>query len=209
MSTLEDFLPYVRPHVSGLTAPMLTHEIRAAAIRFCERSRAWKGVETMDVVADQARYVAPVPEDARLAVLEEVYFNGQLLQPRALDEMKVRYSNWMAASGTPLFYTQYEPEALTLAPIPNLAIEDGLVMRAHYKPTREAKTLPDFLFDHYAPVIAAGALAELMMMPDLPCYNPQQAMAHQARFDLGADKANTQADRSFTRTARRVVARFM
>lgn len=209
MATLDAFLPYVRLSVSGLPAPVLIHEIRSACIRFCERTRVWRGMESLDVVADQASYPIPVPLGAQLQVLEEVYLCGDRLQATALDDLKSRWTNWLAVAGTPLVYTQLTPDELTLVPKPVVDLAEGLVMRAAYKPTRDAGVVPDFLFDQYAPVIASGALAVLFGQPDLPCYNPDQALFHQGLFDQGMDKALTRADRSFTRAPRRTVARFL
>lgn len=209
MAALEDFLPYVRVHVSGLPAPVMVHELRTATIQFCERSRAWKGMDALDVVAGESRYVVPVPDEAQLAVLEEVYLGSQYLTPKPLDELRARWINWLDATGNPLYYTQLEPDAITLVPKPVVSQVDGLRFRAHFKPLPNAKQVPDFLLNHYGPIIASGALAKLMMMPDLPCHNPKLAEHHQAQFDLGAARANTQADRSFTRAPRRVVGRFM
>lgn len=209
MTALDAFLPYIRVHVSGLPAPVILQEVRSAAIRFCAISRAWKGFQVMDISAGVAAYAIPVPTGAVLGVLEEVYVNGESILPQPLDELRARWRHWTAVEGSPLFYTQLDPDTVTLVPKPVDDSADGLEMRAHYKPAHDAAELPDFLLDQHAQAIASGALSTLMSMPDLPCYNPNQAMAHQAVFEAAAYKANTQADRSFTRAPRRVVGRFM
>lgn len=209
MAALDAFLPYVRLSVAGLPAPVLIHEVRASCIRFCERSRVWRGLDSLDVVADQSTYVIPVPPDAQLQCLEEVWFGGDPLQAIAMDDLKARFKQWPAISGTPLVYTQFSPDEVTLVPMPVTDLPAGLMMRGAYKPLRNAMSVPDFLYEQYAPVIASGALAFLLSQPELSCYNKDQALYHQGIFDQGTDKAQTRADRGFTRAPRRTVARFL
>lgn len=207
--TIESFLPYVALHCMGIPAPTMLHEIRSASILFCERSRVWKEQSTVTVRENRADYEVPCPDEAVLVVVEEVYFDGVRLDPIALDALHDRWRNWQALSGDPTLYAQVNPLDLTLVPKPARTLTQGLSLRASYKPDRTAATVPDWLFQQWAEVIAAGALWRLMSTNSLPCFNPQLAMAFGQAFSAGADKALHRADKGFTRAPRRTVARFM
>ena len=52
MSSLDSFLPYVRPWAPGVPDPTAYKAIRQAAVEFCERTRLWKFEDDFDVNED-------------------------------------------------------------------------------------------------------------------------------------------------------------
>jgi hypothetical protein len=205
---LELIRPFTAVAAANVPVPILDHEIREAAIHFCERTRAWKDVVTLDVVAAQAEYTLTVPTDGTVVIVEEVYFNQARLEAKPMDTLKEQYQDWLTASGTPLFYTQQQPGVLTLVPIPASALEDGLLVRLTYKPSRTATTIPDWLYEQWADVLGWGALSRLLMNPGLPCHNPNLAAVYQTQYDAGLLRAIRQTGKNFTRAPNRVRAYF-
>jgi hypothetical protein len=206
---LDAFLPYVEPHVPGAPVPGMLFEIRNAAIAFCARSRAWKSMDTDSVAAGVAEYPIPAPPKANVVVVEAVFCDGQPLQPETLDGLRARWTNWITATGTPLCYTQLEPDVLILVPRPVAARVQGLTIRACYQPTRDADTLPDFLLNQYAEVIGRGAAARVLQTPGEPYTNPQKSMFYYQQFEEGVNRAATKAARGFTRAPLRTRPRFL
>lgn len=209
MARLEAFLPYVALHCMGVPEPSMVHEIRSALVLFCERTRVWKALHTLTVKANRADYEIPAEDSAVVVTIEEARFIGHRLPPEALDVLQQRWDDWMTQTGTPLCFTQMDPDSLKLVPMPVADVPKGLSLRVCYKPDRTAKDVPDWLFQQYAEVIAAGAIARLTAINSLPCFNPGVSAAFGLTFYEGMNKALHKADKSFTRTPRRTVPRFM
>lgn len=209
MIQLDAFLSYVALHCMGVPEPTLLIEVRSACIEFCERSRVWKERVSLSVREGRAEYEIPLPEGAQLVKLEEVFYDGDRIEAMAPDALHDRWQRWMSQTGVPSVYTQLDPMTLTLVPKPTVSLSRGLVLRACFKPDRSADTVPDWLFQHYVQPIAAGALARLMAVNSLPCFNPQLAMVQGVAFAEGINKALMAADKGFTRAPRRTVPRFL
>jgi len=209
MAKLEAFLPYVALHCMGVPEPSMLHEIRSAAVLFCEQSRAWKRIDSVSVRAGRGEYEIPLEDEAIVVTIEEAIFNNQPLRPEALDALKSEWRDWISQTGTPLLFTQLDPDTLRLVPIPEADQPKGLTLRICYKPDRTAKNVPDWLFQRYAEVIAAGAIARLTAINSLPCFSPGLSAVFGQSFQEGINKALHEADKSFTRAPRRTVPRFM
>jgi len=208
MATLEAFLPYVEPHLLGAPLPGLLHEIRQSAITFCERTRVWKEAHAVPLRAGVSAYEVPEPdtESGQVAILEEVRTADLLLQPQTPDDLKRRYQDWQTATGTPLYYTQLDPNHITLVPAP--VAKGTLSVRVCCKPDRSATAVPDFLFQHYAETIAHGAVARALETRGNPYGAPKLAVYHREHFERGIHQALMQAARGFTRAPLRTRAYF-
>lgn len=209
MAALSDFLPYVSLHCTGAPEPSMLHEIRSAAMLFCERTRAWKALQTVSVRAGRGEIEIPLEDDAVVVVIEEAIFDGNKLAPMALDELKNEWRDWITQTGTPIHFTQLDPDHLRLVPKPNADFPKGLTLRIAYKPDRNACRVPDWLYQQYAEVIAAGAIGRLAGTRAFPCFDPAVSTYYLQLFTAGCDRAMHEADKSFTRTPRRVRARFI
>lgn len=209
MASLNDFLPYVALHCTGAPEPSMLHEIRSAAMMFCERTRAWKSLQTVNVRAGRGEIEIPLEDEATIVTIEEALFNGDKLQPMALDALKSEWRDWITQSGTPTFFTQLDPDNLRLVPKPVEDFPKGLTLRIAYKPDRTANTVPDWLFQQYAEVIAAGAIGRLAGTRAFECFDPGVSQYYLQLFTSGCDRALHEADKSFTRAPRRVTARYL
>jgi hypothetical protein len=209
MASLEEFLPYVALHCPDVAEPSMLHEIRAACVLFCERTRVWKAIETLNVRANRGEYEIPVDSEAVVVAIEEAIFNGSTLRPEALDVLKTEWRDWITQTGSPILFTQLDPDNLRLVPVPNADYPKGLTLRITYKPDRTAKSVPDWLFQQYAEVIAAGAIGRLTGTRAFACFDPAVSGYYLQLFAAGADKALHEADKSFTRAPRRTKARFL
>lgn len=196
--------PFTALAAAGVPVPIIDHEVREAAIQFCDRARVWREIQTLDVVADQADYTPVLPVDGVVSIVEDVYHNGVRLEPKPIDTLKEQYQDWQSQSGTPLYYTQMQPGVIKLVPYPTTELTDGLSVRLVFKPARTAETLPDWLYEQYADVLGWGALVRLLLNPGLPCHNPGLAAAYQTQFEQGLYRASRQSGKSFTRAPNRV-----
>lgn len=204
-TSLGDFLPYVLPQVPGCPDIAAKAEILRAAIRFCEETRTWKVLMSgVNVVAGTASYAIPVPSGAVLVLVEQAYVDGREITPQTVDVLKERYSNWLVVEGWPQWFTQLEPDRMTLVPKPTADYAAGLVVRGCYKPSRAASTVPDFLFERYAEVIGHGAAALLLATPGKAWTDAKAAAVQDALYQAGRDQARQEAGKAFGRARNRV-----
>ena len=196
--------PFTALAAAGVPVPIIDHEVREAAIQFCDRARVWREIQTLDVVADQADYAPVLPVDGAVSVVEDVYHNRVRLEMKPIDTLKEQYQDWQSQSGTPLYYTQMQPGVIKLVPYPTAALTDALSVRLVFQPARAAETLPDWLYEQYADVLGWGALVRLLLNPGLPCHSPALAAAYQTQFEQGLFRASRQSGKSFTRAPNRV-----
>lgn len=204
-TTLASFLPLVLPHAPGAPDIAAKQEILKAAIKFCDATRVWKAIlSPIDIVAETATYAIPAPAGSQCVVVEEVYYDGTQITPKTPDQLKEQYANWMTKAGVPQFYFQLDPDNITLSPIPENALADGLVIRGALKPILSATTLPDMLFNQYADPIASGAIAALCAAPGKPWTNPEVAAFRAQLFQEAIDKTKTKVSKAFVRAPNRV-----
>lgn len=211
------FLPLVQPWVQGAPLKGIREEIARACVRFCEETLVWKEqAPPTSVVAGTHTYTIPTPTvpsptQAQVALLEEVYFDEFPLPPVTMYELRQWHTDWATAVGTPTRYTQENPNAIRLVPIPqtNDALTDGLTMRVAYKPIMTATLVPDFLFSQYGFAVAAGAIAALASMKGRAWYDPNIARFYMSKYHEGATAAKIDAAKSFTRAPRQVWRKFV
>jgi hypothetical protein len=80
---LSSFLPYVLPHTPGAPDFVAEKYVRLAAIEFCERTRCWRRIATVDV-ADYSSEALVAPEYAAIHEIEYATFKSDLFAPIAL-----------------------------------------------------------------------------------------------------------------------------
>lgn len=201
-------MPYVEPHVLGAPVPGLLHEIRQAAIGFCERTWVWKERDTVSIRGGTGEYDIPTPPGGSLVMVESVRVGGERLKPATPDDLNRLWRDWETVSGQPTVYTQFSDTIITLAPKPDYDLAAGLSIRASYKPTRSAEKVPDILFDNYADAIGHGAVARVLETRGNPYGDPRLAVYHAQQFESAINQALMQAARGFTRAPLRTRAYF-
>ena len=192
MSTvsLESFFPDITIHVEGCAEPVMTHAVRNAAITFLSDTLMWR--ETLDqesVSASGFPYDLPSGPGGITASVLDVRLDGAALRPITELDLDKQQQDWRTQTGTPAWYWHPGPDTISVYPLPDAPVL--LTLTVAYTLTRTATAVPAFLHMHYAPVIAAGALAQLFAMPNKPWSNPQAAAAWADRF--GAWKADAKA----------------
>jgi hypothetical protein len=155
--------------------------------RFCVETEVWrKELAAIDIVASQTQYgldpaevtdaesAQPEPEIRKLVWAK---ISGSV-QDAATYEL-VKYTG-AAVSGTYAQTPQYAVEFLEDY-VPTSAITGGLEVKVVLVPNWNSSYISDFILSAYGFPIAAGAMADMMLMPGKPWYNPDRAAYH---FDL-------------------------
>jgi hypothetical protein len=183
MSTLDSFLPEVRPWAPGVPDTTAFKALRSAAIEFCERTKLWKYESTTAVLAaNPATSTIVTPAGSAVQDIEVALFDGNELTPkgtRDLDDILPGWRTGDVGTGLPQYITQIQQDTLTLAPAPYA--DGSLYLCLRLKPSQSTLTLPDFLAN-YAECIGWGALGRLLTVPGQSYSNPELATYYTTRF---------------------------
>lgn len=173
---LSAFLPLLMIAVPGASEPLAEQAVLHAARQFCARTRLWRETSSHNVAANTPVTVT-WPTSAALHEIENVWFDDRRLDPTQFQaEPPNAQPDYTVAFAS--------PNTLTLrAPI------DGTFrIVALLKPPLAALDVPDWLYDNYAEVIAAGALARLLAMPGQVWRDDQAAIIHDGRFEAAVTR---------------------
>lgn len=200
--TTSAFYDRVIPDIPGFVTGVVDLAIRDAAIAFCEKSLCWR--QTLDPIGISAnvdQVSLSLPQYTVIAdVLDAELATGGWLEPRNLAGTQTERASVGGVpprTGTPSGYLLFDEGYLTIDPVPVGA--DTLTLLVALKPARDAAKLPSFLYERWAPAIAAGAKAELMRQQKKPWSNPGLSVAQQMMFDQAISTAAMRAARSNTR----------
>lgn len=178
--TFDDFLPYVAPSVNACPPIVAIHNIRQAAIEFCEKAQVWR--ERMDtLLADgiSTHYALPIDDQTEISKLLEVTVGASGRKPDdyvIVTPMDGR-DEQRRQTGKRFAWTDNRRDIyLSQTPVEGSEIE----VYVSLKPSQSAFSFPDDLFGHYVEHIAAGALSRLFKIAKTDWYDPA----------LSADKRN-------------------
>jgi hypothetical protein len=163
MIDLSAFFPRIQPFVPGAAYPVIEDAIRLAAEQFCERTRLWRTDDTVTLTESSDTSYLCAQQHAVIHEVESARGEAGDLQPISISALDEQFDDWRGMTGSaPQYYTQIKPDTLRFVPV---ADSGQVTVQLILKPSPAAKQLPDFIFSQYSRVIAAGAKAELMVMP--------------------------------------------
>jgi len=207
MRDFEDFLPHIMPFVPGCPEPTAIHWLRQATIEFCERTRMWRCDDEFPVTPAECDVVC-APAGAQLLEIEHATFNDFPIDPASIDELDRDYPQWRsdtASCSQPSCFTQIAPDTVRVVP----AATGTLKLYTILMPAQDGEQVPDWFYDKYAKLLAAGALKDIMMLPGEPFYNPQQAAVNSATFYSVLDTKASTRIRGQQRAAVRTRAQYL
>lgn len=180
MRDIEDLLPNVLPYAPGCAEPTAVQHLRDAAVRFCERTRCWRFIDTFQTTGEHHEILV-VPSDAVLFEIEWAKFNN-----RELEAVSPQAATWHNQDGytEPRYITQVNPNCVSLEPH---AVGE-LVISMFLKPAPTALEIPAFMICDFGRALADGALATLLLLPNQPFTNPQLAMVFETKFQQALDR---------------------
>lgn len=190
MKPLDDFAGSINFYAPGCPDTTMYFGIRQAAIEFCERTRLWRYEDDLTSTVAEAEILV-APTGAEIHEIELVLFNGQELEPKSTSWLDENMLGWRAGilSGTPHFYTQTEPNTIRIVPREAGSVDVAVWL----KPSQDATELPDWLVDQYREVIAQGALARLLLIPNQAFTNADLGVAFANMFERKLDGMTTKS----------------
>lgn len=198
MSTsLSAFVPRIAYRVDGCPDPTIMEAVLDACIEFCEKTGVVrKTLEPSTTVAGVPEVELNLDTGNRVVRVMKVWINGTEIQPiaeTAASDPFMRTSSIdgeSAPTGRPRGFTESEPGLIWLHPAPDAVYTVNV--RASLKPTRSSTAVDDILFEDWFEVIADGALARLLAMPER-WGNASLAAYHRKAFEARAADAKVEA----------------
>lgn len=172
MATWASFHPRLMVHVPGCTIPLANQELREAAARFFDMTRAW--AEWLDPITIQdgnAEYDLDRPNGTRIVRLERARINGQDLSilPFRLVEPGMAGAD---SRDRQVLRFNTQPAAGSIVEV-----------EASLAPDDTATGIPDHLYQQYATHIVDGAIGRLKLIQGQPFTDPVTAQAFTGRYE--------------------------
>lgn len=175
--------------VGFISERMLLEAIR----EFCAQTTSWRVDMTpdLDYVASQSDYTLTFPTDTILVdiVTVQATDGGLQLKPTTPSRLDREVSEWRKTTGAPFSYMLVDAVTIRLVYTPPAAKTGALAIRLAVKPTLEATTIDDHLYDQYGDIFVHGALSKLYRIPRKAWSDPGLAGFHLSLFDQAIDKA--------------------
>lgn len=201
----ETFLNDVMPHLPGCETNIALHNIKRAAIEFCERSLYYRAeTDLVDVAAGEREIDIDAPVTGTLVVkVINVFLDGKELTLKTVEQLDAEMPDWRTSTGPAKHFTQLSPASIVLAPSPDSASTTGLQMTVALAPTYESSGIERYIPQHFVEGIAGGAVARMLMMQKMPWSNPGLASAFGQRFENEIATATAVAAQAFGRAVLR------
>lgn len=190
----------ILPYASGLTpGNNVDWAIKAAAVEFCERSRAIQTDHTINVVGGTHTYTIPSPA---VVQIEAALFMGEDIDPTTVREQTARNVLWRSEAGRVDWYLRPAEQTIRLVRIPSASVTGGLVVTVSTEPDMAAATLDDELYNTHRVVIAEGALSKLLSQQKRPWSDAVRGREREMTFGQLIGRAHVRVFNNRT-TARR------
>lgn len=184
----EDYLKEVMPDVKGCPIRVAENAIRNAAIDFCNESRAWRDpIDDVTTSADVHTYPLSGPTDSEIIALYYVKRNSANLPLKTIPDMYLDRHRQNPNTQEPKWFHQPSPQEIRFVWTPDA--EYTYKCKAILKPTKDAESGPDFLYNDWMEVIAHGAKMRLKMMSGRDWFDPKTASYDRKEFIKGKTEA--------------------
>ena len=177
--------------VPGCPQPVALQALLDTAIDFCDRTRIVKHTtDPVPVRPGEPTYDIDLPSGTTVARVLNVWYDGRLLELAPIQTVTAHGAYVVGEGlGRPTAAYVLEPATIRLFPPPGQDADGRLTVQVSLKPTRTARAVDDTLFDDWAEVIVAGALARLAIMPGASFSNVELAAVGAAQYGAGVSAA--------------------
>lgn len=203
---LNAFAQDITPLVSGCPDSIIEKAILNACIEFCQRTQSWRTTETETVIQHSFPLTVSTPANAKLHRVLSVTADGVALASGIDLQLDESQSSWRDGTGQPVEWLMANDDELIVTPLPESNMQLGIT--ACYHPARTAASVPDYLYDAHAEIIASGALARLLSMRGAAWTEPNLAALHAGRFAEAIRDTRSDYQRSLSGAHHRVKAYF-
>jgi hypothetical protein len=188
---IADLLPYILPKVPTAPLPFVEFQARLAAIEFCERTRCWRHITTVQVSAQNRTIIAP--PSATIHEFEEATIDGLALSPTQFIDAEPDELTGKGYDGSARYIAQINPGQIAVYPFQTGTLRVSCFLKPRHgqsiggdfeNPLNDnLNVLPQFMVTQYASSLAAGALARILETEGAEFFSPQMAAKYRADFD--------------------------
>ena len=199
---IDDVLPTLAADPSY---PVAEYAIKRACIEFCSGSWIWQFLpDPIDVEAGEAYYDLEPESGADITTVMDVAHNNVPLKAQSIAWLDAQLPGWRTTPAVPKYYTQVDTDQIILAAVPDSNISGGLTMTLALQPSQAAQGMPKWIFNQYMYVLAEGAIAHLMLMPNKPWTDLANGALHRSNFTGSIANARASTVAALGRAAHRV-----
>lgn len=201
---LSSFLPEILLSAPGLADVIAESYVRNSAIKFCNLTRYV--IETLDsqtIRSGEYEVDLIVSGGEEVAAVKSVYVDGRPIDPISEQDLSSQYGGWKTYTGWPKHYLS-DAAILRLFPIPTAEIVVDVTVAK--RPTSTAVTVNDVLYKEWREAIVAGALSQILLVPNQTFTNPQIALVQNQIFSDWVVTAQAKSYKQTNRAALRVEA---
>ncbi len=177
MKKLEFFLPRILPWCLGAPEPLVYQALIDSASQFCEESTCVHYIsDPITIIPNVNEYDIDLPVGMDLArVMKVFYATGPMDRP----------------NGQPMNWRMDGLDTLRIDPTPTQSLQAGVYMfiEVATKPSRNASSLDDRLYNDWIEGVVGGAIFRLCSTPDQPYTNPANAAMGLRAFNQWRGKA--------------------
>ena len=197
MAALAAFHSRIFPLVPNCPIPTAEMALVDACIEFCEQGSAvHRELTAVATEVGESRVELVLPAESLLVRITALKIDGRETVARPYFEMDED------VSGLPRMFSNTPQGDVMLYPVPDAVYP--VKATALLKPSREATTVDDILFESWGDVVASGALARILAMPGVAWSNPSIARIHYETFRQGINRSEVEFRRQRTTLEMRV-----
>jgi len=200
--------PYILPWVLGCPVEIYRAQARLAAIEFCRRSGIMHDENYFDLQKNVSEYFLSTVCDYQVVrVYEVTMLNRWSFRPTIQKPMQQQggpfnsigywgYNWWCGPYG---FYMK-APDVIQITPVTQQDFPQGLRVEFIVTPKQDGCTLDNYLYEHWAEAIAAGAIYRCKSMKGegITWYDPAGAKEFMTRFTNEMNRARGVSDMNHT-----------
>ena len=196
-TSYNDFVTEIRQYAHGAPPIMIRGHVRNTLINFCERTLILKKEPAPFYLdEDEHTYTLKYSEDRYVTVAVKDMQLGEDTDGTVIAETTEHYLDnsvrgWRNNEGTKPSYFMLldDVNKVRFYPIPSADSDDEIFCTAAVRPARDQTEIDTFLYEKWEETIQAGALSDLLSIPESTWYNPDLASQMAETYKRGVRRA--------------------
>lgn len=201
MTAYTSFETDIAPYIRDIPRVLLQQMIKDVVRDFCKRTTIIRETHAdITIVAGTANYTLSPTAGYTVAQIVHAAIGWHALKPKSPEELEQLYGGkWRSWTGFASFYYQEGHTEIRLAPVPQSATNDALVVRYAITPTRTATEVWDIVYNDWFEAILYGVRARAHDIPNQPFSDETAAKRFQGWYETAIGQAKIEANRGLTR----------
>ena len=192
MAAYSSLVKEVLPYVPLCPDSLVEQNIRAAAIEFCERSKAYiLDLDAFSTIAGVYEYDFDIPTGKEVHQILYMTEDGNDMDPISPRSLELNYPDWRDRTGNPHVYLQKTPTSFWVVPVPSGTRQ--VIVSVALKPSRTSNNIDTTIANQYRDAIIYGALYRLLRIPSREWTDVGAAREYLAQFNLEIQQAELRA----------------